>query len=148
MLYEVITGVNMRVVIIFFFPLWLLATDAFLYSIQDLAHAVSETNQVNIVIDPSIDITNNFFFSAPLDSKLSLNAFRVLLQNNGYDLLYLGTIYYVNKHKDALRYGYHDNPNIPKEHLQEIAQYFGVQLAFFDASRIVVGYSDTDKYKS
>ena len=120
-------------------------------SLHELANHLSESNHINIIIDPKIQIDSNFYFYTLLSPKISLNAFRIIVNENGFDFLKLGGIYYLTKKKiiDKIsHFEYIKYNNIPYEKLEQLAKFFSVEMVNVGGSQIVVKYQDKNNFKS
>ncbi|PCI27258.1 MAG: hypothetical protein COB67_08880 [SAR324 cluster bacterium] len=116
-------------------------------SLHQLANHVSESNHINIILDPKIDIESNFYFFSVLSPRISLNAFRIIISENGYLLSKLGNIYYLNKRPEKkFKFEYIKYNNIPYEKLEKLASFFNTELVNVGGSQIIVKYLDVDMF--
>lgn len=138
-------------VLVLFIYSSIFATDAYKYSLHELAFVVSETNNINIMIDPDIDVEKNFYFSDILDANLSFETFSFMIKNSDFEMTYNGQFYYITKKmKDVNKFYYVKNPNISIEKLQLLSKEFNVDLSMSDSNQIVVKYikvEDLDNFK-
>jgi len=125
-----------------------LYSEVYKYSIHDLAFRVSETNHINIIVDPAIDIEKNFFFYSPLDAKLSFSSFQLLVQNSQYRIDIIDNIYYVTaKENEPFMFSYVTVKRLTQEQLERVSKYFEVDALFAGSHKIVVKYKDVNKYR-
>jgi len=116
-------------------------------SLHQLANHVSESNHINIILDPKIDIESNFYFFSVLSPKISLNAFRIIISENGYLLSKIGNIYYLNKRPDKkYKFEYIKYNNVPYSKLEKLSSFFNLELIDVGSSQIIVKYLDVDMF--
>lgn len=132
----------MRVLLlVFLLNICIHAIEVFKYSLHDLALIVSDTNNINIIIDDKIENEKIFFFNDPLDKILSFETFVYMLKDINYEISFNGKFYHVTKDDSSLhKYFFAPNPNFTREQLSLLSQTFNVDLSLSNSSQIVVKY--------
>lgn len=123
-----------------------LYADSFKISIHELANHVSESNHINIILDPKIDFERNFYFYTELKPAISLDAFKIILENNGFTLKVFRKIYYLTKIETNTNFDYIRFKNIPYDELKKLAVFFELELIKVSDSKVIVKYTNQDNY--
>lgn len=121
------------------------AVEAFKYTLQELAYTVSATNNINIILDESVDNEKFFYFNDELDKNLSFDSFMYMLKDINYEISYNGKFYYVTKNNsDIAKFFYIKNPHISTKDLALLSKKFDLDLSLSSSSQIIVKYVNYD----
>ena len=125
------------------------ATEVFKYTLQELAFTVSETNNINIIIDDKVDNEKIFYFNDSLDKDLSFDSFLFMLKDINYEISFNGKFYYITKNNsDSFKYYYFKNPLITSDKLLLLSKEFNIDLSLSDTHQIVAKYINYDDLKN
>ncbi|MBE0515161.1 hypothetical protein [Sulfurimonas sp.] len=116
-------------------------------NIHELAQLVSDTNKINIILDPKVDISRNFYFYSSLTSKISLESFLIICESNGFELSNFNSIYYLTlKTAEPQKYDFLTFKNIPFDDLLKLAAFFEVSLVKVGVNKVIVKYLKKESF--
>jgi len=135
-----------KIFLISIITIYLNASEAYRYSLQELAYIVSLTNKINIIISPDIKNEKSFYFTDDLDKKISFSAFVYLLKDLDYEIVFNGSFYHIKKIENDFKLGFLDNPSIPDKKLQSISKKFDLDLSLSHSSQIIAKYTNQKSF--
>lgn len=138
----------MRIYILIILIFSSLYSNAGLITLQELSLIVSQSNKINILIDPKIDIKRNFYFYDDFNKNLTKQSFQFIIENNGLILKYLGDVYYITEDKNDTQYDHIKYRNITTDDVKKISEFYKLDITFLGDSEIIVKYKDENKFLS
>ncbi len=128
---------------------FLLFAETFKVSLQELALMTSQANRINIMLDPNIDVKRNFYFYDDFNPTLSQQSFKIILENNGYQLSKFGNVFYIsNSDNNVTHYDHIKTRNITNDDIQKLSKFYGIRTTSLGNSEVIVKYKDEKKYLS